>query len=155
MWDGRDRISFFYIWLSSFNLQYFWRDFSKMYVFEIIVWYLTAIMTWACIWTLYSADLCFCFVSDLFYFLTQPVQFDIEPRIIRLAQDCFGYTWYLLLVFCVCASTWILKFFLVLWRTALELYGNCIVSVDCLEYCNPFHNINFFQSITVGDIFIL
>lgn len=56
-------------------------------------------MTWACIWTLYSADLCFCFVSDLFYFLTQPVQFDIEPRIIHLAQDCFGYTYMVFMVF--------------------------------------------------------
>lgn len=102
-------------------------------------------LLWAYIWALCSADLCFCFVSDLFYFVTQPVHFDIEPRIICFAQDCFGYTWYLLLVFCVCAFMWILRIFLVLWRTSLELYGDYIVSVDCLEYCNPFHNIIVFS----------
>lgn len=144
------------MWLFCFTSNIFWRDFSKMYVFEIIVRYLVAMVTWAYIWLLYSADLCFCFVTALWCFLILPVQFDMQPRIIifllrfPLLSKVFivGILW-------VCLHMNFKIFKKKILKKALELNGDCIVSVDCLEYCNHFHNIIFFQSIIMGGIFIL
>jgi hypothetical protein len=141
---GRDLVSVFYMWISSFPNPICWRGclFSN-----VCLWHLCQEpdgymgLFWGAL--LQSIDLHVCFFQYHAVLVTTTPQYNLKSSTV-IPPKLFFFLRMLWLAGIFCARMWILGFFFVFYfceERHSNFYGDCIESGDLQWYCY-FHNVN-------------